>query len=156
MDAKLLYWTAAFANFVLVAVCAGIGVLRIRRRDLRGHKRMMLTAAGLVLLFLVSYPIKLASLGGEDLSVWSLGARSVLYFHETCILFMLLGGGYAGYRAFRFRAGLGSGPTLLPEPSPSRARVLHRRAGRVAVGSAVLALLSSGVVLVGMYMRAPG
>lgn len=154
MDAKLLYWTWAFANFVAVAVCAGVGVRRIRARDLAGHRRMMLSSAALVGVFLVSYPIKLARLGGEDLSVWSTGARSALYFHETCILFMMLAGAYAGYRAFRFRAGLGGGPSLLPEPTPTAARLHHRWAGRVAVWSAVLALISSGAVLIGMYARA--
>jgi hypothetical protein len=101
VDAKLLYWTWAFGNFVAVAVCAGVGVQRIRAANLRGHRRMMLSSAGLVLLFLV-----------------------------------------------------GSGPALLPEPSPGAARMHHRWAGRIAVWSAMLALVSSGVVLIGMYARA--
>ena len=47
MDPKLVYWTLALANLGTIAGCLLAGVLRIRGRDVRGHRRRMLTAAAL-------------------------------------------------------------------------------------------------------------
>jgi hypothetical protein len=102
---------------------------------------MMLSAAGLVLLFLVAYGLKVASLGREQLELWAPHYVWALRFHELCILGMVIGGGRALWLGERtgFR-------------DAARARA-HRRAGRTAAVSAVLGVLSAGYVLVGMYQR---
>lgn len=154
MDPKLVYWTWALFNFLLVVVFAGLGVRRIRERELQRHKRMMLAASVLVIAFLVSYPVKVVTLGREDLEVWEALSKWLLRIHETFIVGMLLGGSYAGWRAFGFRRSLPLSGLLPREPSPPRTRVLHRRAGWVAVVSSVCAFLTACGVLWGMYARA--
>ena len=151
VDPKVLYWTGALVNFFAVVVLASFGVRRIRARAVRSHRRLMLTAAGLIGLFLVSYVLKVSFLGGEDLDLWSTGRVTLLYVHETCILVMLLAGITAGYRAYRFRRSLPAAPLLPPEDSASEERRWHRRAGWTAVVASVLAFVTSIFVLVGMY-----
>ena len=107
MDPKLLYWSAALANLGVLLVCAVMGVRRVRRGDVAGHRRMMLTCAALVGLFLASYAFKVAVLGKEDRSLWTALDYGVLYVHELCISAMLLAGGLAVMRARRFRNSLG-------------------------------------------------
>ena len=56
----------------------------------------------LVLLFVVSYGIKLLVMGGEDRTGWSFTSLVVLYVHEACIATMLAAGAVAALRARRF------------------------------------------------------
>jgi uncharacterized membrane protein YozB (DUF420 family) len=154
VDAKLVYWTLAFANLGVIAGCLLAGVRRIRRRDVRGHRRMALTASALVGLFLFSYALKLAFLGREDRGQWSALDRALLYTHELCVAAALAAGAVAGFCAWRFRARLG-GRAQRPCPGQSfRARRAHRRAGRAAVIGCLLAFTTAACVLAGMYARA--
>ena len=142
LDPKLVFWTGALANMVAIVAIALVGVRRARRREIAGHRRMMLSATGLVVLFLVAYALKVATLGREALEVWAPHYVWALRFHETCILGMVVAGGRALWLGERtgFR-------------DPARARS-HRRAGRVAAVSALLGVASAAYVLVGMYARA--
>ncbi len=158
MDAKLLYWTAALANLLLAVLCGARGVRRIRRRDVRGHRRMMLSAAGLVALFLLSYVFKVLLLGKEDRGAWDRTSLVSLYVHETGILVMLLGGALAAARSLRFRRLLDAFPFDADRAARSdalaRARRQHRRAGWTALIGAGLAFAMATLVLLGMYARA--
>jgi uncharacterized membrane protein YozB (DUF420 family) len=142
LDPKLLFWTAALANMLAIVALATVGVGRARRREIAGHRRLMLAAAGLVGLFLVAYGLKVATLGREALELWERHYVWALRFHETCVLGMVLGGGRALWLGERagFR-------------DPARARA-HRLAGRVGAVSALLGVLSAAYVLLGMYLRA--
>ena len=88
-----------------------------------------------------------------DLGTWSSFYVNTLRFHETCILFMLVGGAIAGLRAFRLRRT--RRVTMSPDSPPAPATLMqsHRRAGWTAIVSCYLAVLSAGVVLLGMYSR---
>ena len=46
-DPNLLFWAASLANLALVVGFALQGVRRIRQRDVRGHRRLMVTASSL-------------------------------------------------------------------------------------------------------------
>lgn len=152
MDAHLAFWTAALADLGAVAVCAVLGVRRVRRGDAGGHRRLMQLAVSGILLFLLAYALKLPLLGREDRSVWDARSLSALYIHETCVLAMLIGGGVALWRARRF------GPELLRfdarDPAAVAGRRQHRIAGRVAATAALFAFATAAVVLWGMYQRA--
>lgn len=153
MDPKVAYWTAAFANFTLLTAFAVAGVRHVRRGEVARHRRAMTIAAGLVVAFLVSYPLKVVFLGREDLGVWSATSVGVLRFHEVCVLAMVVGGTLAllrGRRLGRTRAVLTS-PDAPAATPPMRAA--HRRVGRVAVLGAILGWLSAGLVLAGMFAR---
>jgi len=151
IDGALAYWTAAFANLLLVVALGVAGVRRIRRRRARGHRRMMLTAVSLVGLFLVSYVVKVLVLGREDRSAWSQAGLWTLYVHEAFVAAMLASAAVAVSRARSFGP-LRDGEPPAPE-APARARLVHRRAGWVAVTASALALLSAAALLVGMYAR---
>jgi uncharacterized membrane protein YozB (DUF420 family) len=155
VDAKLVFWCAALANLGAIMGFAATGVMAVRRGDVRTHRRRMLTAAALVGLFLVSYLIKLAVLGREDRSQWTSLDRGVLYVHETFVAAMLLGGGYAAWRAWRFRARLGPA-FVLPRDGALPGGAPHRRAGWVSVVGAALAFATAGGVLAGMFARIGG
>ena len=153
MDAKLIFWTGALVNMAVVVGLGLHGVRLARRGDVSRHRRAMTVASALVFGFVAAYVVKLAVLGGEDLAAWSAAARGVLYFHETCIALMLVGGAVAGFRAWRLRATRRlSGRPQDPVTDP-RALALHRRAGRVALVAALLGVLSATVMLGGMYSR---
>ena len=154
MDPKLVYWTLALANLGAIAGCLLAGVLRIRGRDVRGHRRRMLAASALVGLFLSSYVLKLIFLGREDRSLWTALDRALLYSHELCVAAALAAGAVAGYCAWRFSARLGGGAPLPNPPRALRIRRVHRRAGRAAVVACLLALVTAALVLAGMYARA--
>jgi uncharacterized membrane protein YozB (DUF420 family) len=141
-DPKLLFWTAALVNMLAIVVLATVGVRRARRREIAGHRRLMLAASGLVGLFLLAYVLKVAALGREALELWEPHFVWALRFHETCVLGMVVGGGRALWLGERsgFR-------------DPARARA-HRLAGRTAAVSALLGVASAAYVLVGMYLRA--
>jgi uncharacterized membrane protein len=113
---------------------------------------MMRIAASLVGLFLVSYAVKLSLLGREDRSVWGTSAMWTLYAHELCIVATLAAGVVAALYARRFGE-VHDGLDPAPEAN-GRDRRIHRIAGRIAVGSSLLALFTAAVVLTGMYSRA--
>jgi len=50
-EPKLVYWTAALANMIAIVAIAAFGVARARRRDIAGHRRLMLTATALVAVY---------------------------------------------------------------------------------------------------------
>ncbi len=153
MSGALAFWSFALADLLGVVVCAWLGVRRIRAADVRGHRRLMLAAASLVGLFLASYGVKLALMGREDLSTWDTASLVSLYVHETFIAIMLVAGGLAGLRAWRFgRAALAEGPA--PPGSRGRDRRFHRRAGGIAVWASVFAWIAASLMLAGMYARA--
>ncbi len=141
LDPKLAYWTAALANMLAIVALAIVAVRRIRRREIAGHRRLMLSAAALVALFLVSYLAKVSLLGREQLELWDPRYVWTLRFHEACVAILVLAGSRALWLGARegFR-------------DASRARS-HRRAGRTAVVSALLGVASAGYVLFGMYER---
>jgi uncharacterized membrane protein YozB (DUF420 family) len=154
LDPKLVYWTLALADLGAVAGCLLAGVRRIRRRDIRGHRRRMLAASALVGLFLSSYGVKLILLGREDRGQWTALDRAVLYTHELCVATVLVAGAVAGICAWRFRAQLGAGAPHPSGPPTRRIRRVHRRAGRAAVVGCLLAFVTAMLVLAGMYARA--
>jgi len=154
MDAKILFWTGALVNFGLVCGFALVGVKRIRARDVRGHRRMMLTSSALVLGFFPAYALKVALLGPENLNAWDTFSRWSLYIHETWIMVMLLCGAYAGYRAYGFRNSLPRTGPLEDRLSPIAARRHHRIAGWIAVVGSLCAFATASLVLYGMYVRA--
>jgi len=154
MDPKLLYWCAALVNLGVIVGCVARGVGHIRAGEVRRHRTMMLSAAGLVLLFFVSYAAKVVALGKEDRSLWTGLDHTILYVHETCVAAMLLAGVLAVWRAWRFRHALG--PDLALPAEPLAGGRFHRRAGWTAVVGAVLAFVTAAGVLAGMFARAGG
>jgi uncharacterized membrane protein YozB (DUF420 family) len=152
MDARLVFWSAALVNLGAILACALVGLWLVRRGEVAAHRRCMLTASGLVVLFLVAYVAKVALVGHEDRSTWSALDHAVLYVHELCIAGMLGGGSLALLRAHRFRPLLGDPPSLPAGPLPGAAG--HRRAGRTAIVGGVLAFLTAAGVLAGMFSRA--
>jgi len=154
MDPRLAYWSFALVNMVCVVGFAAGGVRAVRRGETPRHRRCMLTAATLVVLFVVSYLVKLATLGREDLTTWGALSVGVLRVHELCVLTMVVGGVVALSRALRLRASRNF--TRRPEdpPAPAASVRWHRGAGRTAVVAAALGLLLAACVLAGMYRRA--
>jgi len=153
LDPKLAYWTAAFANMTVLVGFAVAGIRHVRRGEVARHRRAMTIAAVLVVVFLVSYPLKVLFLGREDMDAWSPASVFTLRLHELCVMGMLLGGGLAlmrGRRLARTRALLDTEEA--PEATPE-SLAGHRRAGRTAVAAAVLAWASAGLVLAHMYGR---
>lgn len=147
-----MFWTWAFANTALIVACCFEGLARIRASRGQAHRRIMQLASALVVVFLLSYLVKVGILGREDRSLWSRFDLVTLYIHELCVSVMLLAGGVAVARARRFGEVHDAAP-VAPEAAPGDLRV-HRIAGKVVVVSSVLALLTAGIVLVGMYLRA--
>jgi uncharacterized membrane protein YozB (DUF420 family) len=152
IEPKLVFWTWAFGNTLLVVACCFVGVARIRAKRARAHRRLMGVAAAFVGLFLASYLVKVGVIGREDRSLWSAIDLWTLYVHELCVATMLVAGALAAHRARRFGA-VQDGPSPAPE-ARARDRRVHRLAGRIAVAASALALLTAGGVLVGMYSRA--
>ena len=153
MDAKVVYWTGAWLNFSLVFAFALVALRRIRAGDAGSHRRYMITAACLVLLFLLSYVVKLMVLGREDMSVWSAGDVNVLRFHESCVGVMVAAGSLNLWLGRRLRSTRNvTGDHADPVASKAVLRT-HRIAGRTAVIGAVLGWLSASFVLLGMYER---
>jgi uncharacterized membrane protein YozB (DUF420 family) len=154
MDGKVVYWTAAFLNMLLIVSLVSVGVRGIRRGRVLVHRRCMLLASGLVLGFIVSYVFKVAFLGREELQRWGVASVLVLRVHELCVFTMLLGGAVAGSRAFAMRGDpiVRGIPSTLPRDSGLR--LWHRRAGWTAVMGALLGVVTAALVLAGMYGRA--
>lgn len=154
MDPKVLYWTGALLNMGVIVALVGVGVLSIRRGKVVRHRRAMLSAIALVGAFILSYLVKLAVLGREDLSIWSPAAINTLRFHETCVLAMVVGGALAGARAWRMRRSRNVTRDPADAPAPATVVRWHRRAGWTAVVGAALGFVSAAFVLLGMYARA--
>jgi uncharacterized membrane protein YozB (DUF420 family) len=141
------FWSAALANMAVAVTTMYLGVARVRRDRVRDHRRFMLTAAGLVALFLASYVAKVILVGREDFSTWTLGERAVLWFHEACVFTMLAAGAWAVFLATTHRF---ADPGVTRPPKVARS---HRIAGRTAVTAATLGLGSAAVVLWQMVQR---
>jgi hypothetical protein len=114
----------------------------------------MLTAAALVALFLLSYLLKLALIGREDLASWDTSSIWMLRIHELCVFTMLAAGITAGTRALRLRRTRNATRDPQDPPAPASLVRWHRGAGKTAVCAAALALGFAGLVLAGMYRRA--
>lgn len=154
MDPKLWFWTLALLNMAAVVALATRGVRAIRRNDVAAHRRSMIGAGCLVVLFLVSYLAKRVGLGGEDLDVWSRAARINLWVHESFVVTMLLAGGTAlvlGRRLARTRRVTGRAEDAAPSAAQLRR---HRRFGWTAVTAAVLGFATACGILAGMFGRA--
>jgi len=149
LDPKVAYWTGAWLNMCAIVGLAAIGVRHARRGDVARHRRCMLGAAALVGLFVASYLLKVALLGREVLELWDTASVRMLRFHELCVAVLLVSGGYGLTLALR------RGMPLAPGPERERTHRRHRRAGRTAVASALLGIVSAGFVLFGMYARLP-
>jgi uncharacterized membrane protein YozB (DUF420 family) len=154
MDAKVLYWSGALLNMVVIAGLAIHGVRCAKRGELERHARAMRGAALLVGLFLLSYVLKLAFLGRESLGAWSGSALWVLRFHELCVLTMLVAGGIALGLGRRLRRSGSFTRAPGDPPAPTGLLQRHRLAGRTALAGAILGALSAALVLGGMYARA--
>jgi uncharacterized membrane protein YozB (DUF420 family) len=129
------------------------GVRAIRAGDVARHRRAMTLAGLLVVGFLVSYGVKVAVLGGEDLSVWSFGAKLNLWVHEGFVVTMLLAGGAAlviGRRIARTRRVTGRAEDPAPGVDVLRR---HRRLGWLAVACSGLGLVTACGILAGMFGR---
>jgi len=154
MDAKLWFWCAAVVNFVALTGFAVSGVRQIKRGEVARHRRSMLVAASLVLLFVVSYVFKVAVLGRENMAVWAMRDVWMLRFHELCVLAMLVGGvvslvlGARIKNTRRFTFDMGDPAANAQDMSR------HRVAGRIAVVGAVLGVISAAFVWLGMLARA--
>jgi uncharacterized membrane protein YozB (DUF420 family) len=153
LDPKVVYWTGALVNMVAALGIAAFGVSRIRRAETPRHARAMKIAVTLVLLFVLSYAVKLRVLGREALELWEPRFVHVLRFHETCIAVMVLAGGMALYLATTRRLA----DTPAPDQLAQRARVarIHRACGWTALVACGLGVVSAGYVLYGMYLRLP-
>ena len=153
MDLKVAYWTAAWFNLLILSFFALSGVQQVRKGQVARHRRSMLTAVWLVVFFVVSYVVKLAVLGREDLTVWSMTAIWTLRIHEMFVVVMLVAGVTALVRGNRIaKTSLLSDAPDAPALDPDQ-RLKHRRAGRAAVLGMLLALLTAGCVLLSMYAR---
>ena len=144
MDPKLAYWIGVLLNTSVVLGCALLGWREIRRGNVERHRRWMNTAVILIVLFLLSYPLKVIFLGKEQLDTWSPSAVLVLRIHETIVLVMVVAGTAARLLARRLAPGTGAPPVV---------RRRHRRAGRTAVVALAFVLLTATWVLAGMYLR---
>lgn len=154
MDGRLLFWTWAFLNMGAVLAVALAGVRKRRRGEMAGHRRLMQVSVGLVLLFVAGYGLKLAVLGREALELWSAPDVWILRLHEACVATMLLGGGFALWRASALRRSRNFTRNPADSMAPGPVARSHRAAGWTALAGAVLGLLTAGLVLAGMYRRA--
>lgn len=147
MTPRLIFWTYALVVFCGLVACALLAFREIRRGRVDRHRRFMSAAILLVVVFVLSYASKLVVLGREDLSLWSPASVVVLRIHEVLVTLMILAGGIGRSLARR----------VPQHVSREQAREMlpnaHRWLGRVALLSAVLALLTATVVWVGMLER---
>jgi hypothetical protein len=153
MDAKFLFWSAALLNMAVMIGLMCNGVRQIRRGNVQAHRCSMIGATCLVALFLVSYLFKVTLLGKEDFELWSRAAVWTLRFHETCVLLLLMAGGFALNRSRRLRGTRNVTHERDDPMAPESAVRAHTRAGWAAVSAATLGLATAAVVLIGMYGR---
>lgn len=154
MDPKLFFWTCALADLGAVCGTALFGVRYVKRGEIARHKRAMKTASLLIVVFLVSYVLKLVFLGREDMSTWTSFDVWVLRIHELFVFQMLTGGSIAWIQARKLlKTRLVTHDSNDPAPDSRTVRI-HRLAGRTAVVGSVFAFLLAIGVLIGMYGRA--
>ena len=142
-EPKLVFWTWALVNMAAALGCAGLGIQAARQHRVQRHKRLMASAAALVVLFLVAFVAKSSILGREALESWTEGALLTLRIHETFVAVMLLAGGYAGWLAWRMP------PPRRSFPNPA-ARRRHGRAGWIALSSGFAGLVLAAMLLAQM------
>lgn len=154
MDPKLIFWTCALADLGAVCGTALFGVRYVKRGEIARHKRAMKTASLLIVVFLVSYVLKLVFLGREDMSTWTSFDVWVLRIHELFVFQMLTGGSIAWIQARKLlKTRLVTHDSNDPAPDSRTVRI-HRLAGRTAVVGSVFAFLLAIGVLIRMYGRA--
>ncbi len=154
MDPKLIFWTAALVNLGVLCGFALFGMRFARRGEIARHQRAMKIASSLVVLFLVSYVVKLLILGRENMAIWSTVDVWVLRIHEVFVFQMILAGSVAWVQSRKLlRTKLVTHDPADPAPN-SRVVRIHRLAGRTAVVGAVLSFVMAAAVLIGMYLRA--
>jgi len=154
MDPKLVFWTAAIVDLGAVCFFALLGVRCARSGEIARHKRSMAIASGLIVVFLLSYILKVQLLGREDMSVWTSLDVWVLRIHEVFVMQMLVGGGIAwiqGRKLLATRLVTHDPNDPLPDARTLR---IHRFAGRTGVIGSVLAFAMALWVLAAMYLRA--
>ena len=156
MDPKIVFWTAALTNLLLIVALVTVGIRSVRRGQVSRHRRCMKTSAWLVVAFLAAYGIKLAMLGRESLADWSQSAVINLRVHELFVLMMITGGITALLRARQMRGTCNVSGLPADPPAPDSTIRWHRRAGWTAAISAGLAFATAVIVLVGMYGRGGG
>ncbi len=153
MDPKLFFWTAALINLGVLCGFAFFGVRFARRGEIARHQRAMKIASSLVILFLVSYVVKLLILGRENMAIWETVDIWVLRIHEVFVFQMIVAGSVAWIQSRKLlRTKLVTHDPEDPVPS-SRVVRIHRIAGRTAVIGALLAFVMAVGVLLGMYLR---
>jgi uncharacterized membrane protein YozB (DUF420 family) len=157
LDPKLAYWTAAWLNMALIVGLALAGLRQVSRKDYAAHRRLMLSAAWLLVGFVVSYAVKLYALGREALETWERSYVHVLRVHELCIAILVGAGALALWKALQLGLpvdGTSDDGRIRPAPETLfRGIRLHRRAGFLAIGSASFGLLTAAYVLYGMWAR---
>ena len=153
MDAKLLFWTAALVNLGVLCGFALFGVRYARRGEIARHRRAMKIASWLILAFLGAYVLKVALMGREDQSVWTLLDVWILRIHELFVMLMIGAGSIAWLQGKKLAATrMVTHDPNDPLPNPKVART-HRIAGRTAVVGAVFSLVFAMGVLAGMFAR---
>ena len=153
MDPKLAFWSAALLILASVVGLAAIGIRRVRRGDVRGHRRCMSACVFLVLVFLGAFAAKSSWLGREDLAQWSRPALLNLWIHETFVTTMLLGGATAGALGFRLRRTRRVTGSVQDAPASPALHRWHRRAGWTAVVCSGFGLATAAGILAGMLAR---
>lgn len=153
MDGNLVFWTVAWANLLLVVALALRGAWLARRGRIPAHRRSMLASCALVVAFLAAYLAKSHWLGHEDVSLWSPAHRLNLRVHEGAIAVMLGAGALALWRGRRLRRTRRFSGAAQDPPAPQAWLRAHRRAGRIAVLAALLALATASGILAGMFAR---
>ena len=154
MDAKLFYWTGALVNMAAMFGFLVVGVRAIRAGEVAKHRRSMLTAAALVIGFLISFLLKSYMIGFEDFTLWSRLAVTNLRVHETFVSLMILAASVALVQAWRMRDTRNVTKDREHEMAPDRTVWWHRRAGWTAVVAGGFGLLTAAFVLIGMLQRA--
>lgn len=156
MNPGLLFWTAALVNLAIVCAIALLGVRCAHRGEIARHRRAMKVASWLVVAFLLSYVLKVALIGREDMSSWSSVDLWVLRIHELFVMAMLAAGAVAWIQSRRLAGTrVVSRDAKDPEPDPKTLR-RHKRAGWTAVLAAIGGFVFAVGVLVGMYSRVQG
>jgi len=137
----LIFWVFALVDMVIAVSCATTAVLRVRRGDVEGHVRMMVTAQLAIGVFLAAYLAKVVLVGHEDLTRWGAQALLHLRVHEVAVSGMLGGGVIAASVGWRVRR------AVREQGSAGRAiRGLHRGAGWLTLACAWMGVVTAAFV----------
>lgn len=150
MTPRTWFWLYAFALTAAIIAVAAIGVRHARKGNYQTHRARMNAVCWMVLVFVLSYVLKVAFLGKEDLDTWETGYVVTLRVHESFIAIMLVCGGYTRLLAHRFRRSLDA-TRIQSEFAAMRRR--HRLLGRVAIVAAIAAMATATALIVGMMQR---